>query len=143
MNSSASSSVAARETTEIEKADNAASIKYERCMMFLLGQGYQLSASGLICSLARAAAMAPVTRIWSFMAAPLTRLPVPDLVVSGEETGKALPGDALQSRNEIARLEAPQREILGQYVNRDAFGDERGYVVSEPRRLRLTPIAEG
>ena len=111
--------------------------------MFLLAQVYQLSALGSICSLARAAAIRRRGEDLELHDFPRAQLPVPDLVVRGEETGKALSRDALQSRNEIARLEAVQRKILGQYVNRDASGNEQGYVVGESRRLRLTPIAEG
>jgi hypothetical protein len=47
-----------------------------------------------------------------------------------------------QPRRQIRRLEAALREILGQYVNRNALGDDREDVVLNAWRLRLPSAAE-
>src|SRR5262249_11161695 len=70
-------------------------------------------------------------------------LPVPNLVVGGEESGEAIAGDPLEPGNEIAGLDAAFGEIFGQHVDCDPFAGERGDIFSNSRRLRLAPGAEG
>ena len=70
-------------------------------------------------------------------------LPVPNLVVGGEESGEAITGDPLQPWNEIARIEAAFRKVFGHHIDCDTFAGQRGNVVSNSRRLGLAPGAEG
>src|SRR5215469_5112744 len=73
---------------------------------------------------------------------PCSALPMPDLVMRGEKTGQVVARDALQAGNEVARLKTALRKVLGQHINRDVVGDERGDVIGNARRLRLPPAAE-
>ena len=60
--------------------------------------------------------MAVVTRV---SAQPL---PMPDLVVSSEESGKTVARNPLQAGNEITRFETALGEVFGQYVDGDTLG---------------------
>ena len=49
-------------------------------------------------------------------------LPMPDLVVSGEESGKTVARNPLQPGNEITGFETALGEVFGQYIDGDALG---------------------
>jgi hypothetical protein len=50
------------------------------------------------------------------------RLPMPDPVVRGEESGKTVARNPLQAGNEITRLETALGEVFGQYVDGNTLG---------------------